>query len=87
MPIRLLDALADNGGYTQTMALGAGSSAIDTGTNTGCPATDQRGVTRPQGSHCDIGAYEYRTNLCQYRCDHRRGFTGELHLGERGRKA
>src|SRR5690606_38443502 len=24
-----------------------------------CPATDQRGVTRPQGAHCDIGAYEF----------------------------
>ena len=57
-----LGALANNGGFTQTMALGAGSSAIDTGTNTGCPATDQRGVTRPQGSQCDIGAYEYDPN-------------------------
>jgi hypothetical protein len=41
------------------MALGAGSPAIDAGSNTGCPTTDQRGVTRPQGSQCDIGAYEY----------------------------
>ncbi len=24
-----------------------------------CPLTDQRGVIRPQGEHCDIGAYEY----------------------------
>jgi hypothetical protein len=40
------------------MALTAGSSAIDTGTNTGCPAKDQRGVARPQGAKCDIGAYE-----------------------------
>ncbi|MEJ2736482.1 MAG: choice-of-anchor Q domain-containing protein [Anaerolineae bacterium] len=24
-----------------------------------CPATDQRGVGRPQGAACDIGAYEY----------------------------
>ena len=54
----LLGLLANNGGYTQTMALGAGSLAINTGTDTGCPATDQRGVARPQGSHCDIGAYE-----------------------------
>jgi len=54
-----LGALQNNGGFTQTMALGAGSPAIDAGTNTGCPATDQRGVTRPQGSQCDIGAYEY----------------------------
>ena len=54
-----LDALADNGGATQTMALGAGSPAIDTGKNTGCPATDQRGVARPVGTGCDIGAYEH----------------------------
>ncbi|HKI85773.1 MAG TPA: choice-of-anchor Q domain-containing protein [Thermoanaerobaculia bacterium] len=54
----LLGTLQNNGGSTETMALGAGSSAIDTGTNTGCPATDQRGVTRPQGPRCDIGAYE-----------------------------
>jgi hypothetical protein len=26
----------------------------------GCPAADQRGVTRPQGSACDIGALEWR---------------------------
>jgi hypothetical protein len=50
--------LADNGGPTQTMALQTGSPAIDAGTNTGCPGTDQRGVARPQGSACDIGAYE-----------------------------
>jgi hypothetical protein len=53
-----LSALANNGGPTDTMALPAGSPAIDAGTNAGCPATDQRGVTRPQGSACDIGAFE-----------------------------
>lgn len=36
-----------------------GSPAIDTGTNEGCPATDQRGVARPYGTNCDVGAYEY----------------------------
>jgi hypothetical protein len=39
-----------------------GSPAIDHVTYNvpnGCPATDQRGVTRPQGMYCDIGAYEY----------------------------
>lgn len=51
-------ALANNGGFTQTHALLAGSPAIDAGTNTGCPATDQRGVSRPQGTFCDIGSYE-----------------------------
>ena len=58
-----LGALASNGGPTQTIALLTGSMAIDAipvGTN-GCGTTittDQRGVTRPQGSACDIGAYE-----------------------------
>jgi hypothetical protein len=56
----LLGSLQDNGGFTETVALGAGSPAIDAGDNANCPATDQRGVTRPQGSHCDIGAYEYQ---------------------------
>jgi hypothetical protein len=31
---------------------------VDAGDNTGCPPTDQRGVTRPQGPACDIGAFE-----------------------------
>jgi hypothetical protein len=53
-----LAALADNGGATLTHALLPGSDAIDQGTNTGCPATDQRGVVRPQGGTCDVGAYE-----------------------------
>ncbi|MGB2874394.1 MAG: CSLREA domain-containing protein [Gaiellaceae bacterium] len=52
----LLAPLADNGGPTDTEALPAGSPAVDAGA--GCPATDQRGVTRPRGSACDIGAYE-----------------------------
>ena len=30
-------------------------------TGAGCPATDQRGVKRPQGSACDIGAFEFAT--------------------------
>jgi len=54
-----LSTLADNGGDVETVALLAGSPAIDTGTNTGCPATDARGTTRPQNGTCDIGAYEY----------------------------
>jgi hypothetical protein len=50
--------LQDNGGFTQTMALGVGSPAIDAGNDATCADTDQRGVARPQGSYCDIGAYE-----------------------------
>ncbi|MGE5251736.1 MAG: choice-of-anchor Q domain-containing protein, partial [Bacteroidota bacterium] len=54
----LLGPLANNGGTTQTMALGAGSAAIDSGSSAACPPTDQRGVKRPQGPQCDMGAYE-----------------------------
>ena len=53
-----LGALTDNGGPTETMALGAGSAAIDAATSAACPATDQRGVPRPFAAGCDIGAYE-----------------------------
>ena len=56
----LLGPLQDNGGYTPTIALLAGSPAIDAGTNTGCPATDQRGQARPYNGTCDIGAFEYQ---------------------------
>jgi hypothetical protein len=48
--------LANNGGQTDTHALLAGSPAINAGDNSGCPATDQRGVARNGG--CDIGAFE-----------------------------
>lgn len=60
-----LAPLANNGGATQTMALGPGSAAIDAGSNTFCPALDQRGVTRIVAAdpRCDIGAYEYRSML------------------------
>jgi hypothetical protein len=57
----LLGALANNGGPTQTLALLAGSPAIDGVTFSapnGAPSTDQRGIARPQGTGFDIGAYE-----------------------------
>ena len=53
-----LDTLADNGGPNKTVALLTGSPAIDAGNNETCTPTDQRGVTRPQGEACDIGAFE-----------------------------
>ena len=55
----LLGPLQNNGGPTTTHALLPGSPAINHGDNTGCPVTDQRGITRPQAGICDIGAYEY----------------------------
>lgn len=58
-----LGPLADNGGPTPTHALLAGSQALDAGDDTVCAnepvaEVDQRGITRPQGTQCDIGAYE-----------------------------
>jgi hypothetical protein len=61
----ILGLLADNGGFTKTHSLGWGSPAIDSGSPTVCPLTDQRGVTRPLDGNgdgtarCDMGAYEY----------------------------
>ena len=61
----MLSPLASNGGPTMTHALLSGSPAInsvpiaDCKDSTGAPlATDQRGISRPQGTACDIGAYE-----------------------------
>jgi CSLREA domain-containing protein len=53
-----LGRLAANGGPTRTQALLPGSPAI--GGATACPDHDQRGVARPRGKRCDIGAYERR---------------------------
>jgi uncharacterized repeat protein (TIGR01451 family) len=50
--------LANNGGPTDTLLPAEGSPAIDAGDLDACPATDQRGVTRPQRGGCDIGAVE-----------------------------
>ncbi len=55
-----LGPLANNGGPTQTMALLTGSPAINAASSCPPPAVDQRGVHRPQGGRCDIGAYEYK---------------------------
>ena len=62
-----LDTLALNTpGQTRTHALLTGSEAIDAGSCTdhldATIATDQRGVSRPQGSACDIGAYELQAS-------------------------
>jgi hypothetical protein len=51
-----LEPLADNGGPTETMALPAGSPAIDVSQD--CPEHDQRGM--PRVGDCDSGAYEYQ---------------------------
>ncbi|GBD27092.1 hypothetical protein HRbin30_02436 [bacterium HR30] len=67
-----LQPLGNYGGATETHALPAGSVAIDgvlsgqcNDLNNTVVTTDQRGVPRPQGPRCDVGAYETT-----------RGFTG-----------
>ncbi len=57
----MLRALTNNGGPTQTMAIPADSPARDSGA--ACPATDQRGVARPQLNACDLGAFELQVPL------------------------
>jgi hypothetical protein len=59
----LVGSLADNGGPTQTIALQTNSPAINIIPSAVSPATDQRGVPRPQplGGLSDIGAYELVT--------------------------
>jgi Periplasmic copper-binding protein (NosD) len=59
----LLGSLANNGGPTQTYLPGVGSEAVDVGDDARCAASpvgnvDQRGLVRPVGTHCDIGAVE-----------------------------
>ncbi len=58
----LLGPLQGNGGPTWTHALLEGSLARDHGDDDACPPTDQRGVARPQGPHCDISAFEADEN-------------------------
>lgn len=61
-----LAPLADNGGPTQTHAIGAASVARDAALDANCTETDQRGVLRPDGDGapggvCDAGAFEFTT--------------------------
>ena len=64
-----LGPLADNGGFTQTHALGVGSPAIDAAYSAFCPTYDQRFYARPidgdgNGSAiCDMGAFEYGSSV------------------------
>ncbi|MFN8027361.1 MAG: choice-of-anchor Q domain-containing protein [Acidimicrobiia bacterium] len=56
-----LGALANNGGPTLTRLPGTGSPLLDVVPPAACNAVvtdDQRGITRPQGSGCDVGAVE-----------------------------
>jgi len=59
----MLAPLANNGGATPTYALAPSSPAVDaapgcTDASGGAVTNDQRERSRPQGSACDLGAYE-----------------------------
>ena len=69
----LLGPLADNGGPTDTEAVLPGSLALDHGFCT--EPLDQRGVSRPRGSACDIGAYEFAPPLASTTAATSVGFT------------
>ncbi len=53
-----LGNFGDNGGATKTLYPLAGSPAIDAGSDIAVLNYDQRGFTRPSGSHADIGSVE-----------------------------
>jgi fibronectin-binding autotransporter adhesin len=54
-----LGPLANNGGPTLTLALLAGSPALNVIPPALCAvAVDQRGIHRPQGPRCDVGSFE-----------------------------
>jgi hypothetical protein len=58
----------ENGGSTNTFALEPASPAVDAipeSVSLLCDNLDQRGVTRPQGSACDIGAFELAPSTFQ----------------------
>ena len=64
----LLGPLQDNGGFTLTHAIGPESPALDAaGADQTLPCSDafedQRGVARPDGPACDIGAFERVTTI------------------------
>ncbi len=54
----LLTPLGNYGGPTQTFGILPSSPAINRGSNTNAPATDQRGSTRIVGGTIDIGSFE-----------------------------
>jgi len=77
--------IGDNGGPTPTAALLPDSPAIDRIPPEACTdesgsplTTDQRGVARPQGSACDVGAFEFAqprgTGFWAHQCSDK-GFT------------
>lgn len=58
-----INTLGNYGGPTKTHALDPSSPAIDAADPAYCTPTDQRGVRRPQGFACDIGAFELEKDV------------------------
>jgi hypothetical protein len=92
----LLEPLADNGGPTQTQALGTASPAIGAVPLASCrTTTDQRGLPRPDigDSRCDVGAYEVQqpdltataTDDVNGAVPFARSWTWKLHIANAGR--
>ena len=88
----LLGPLQSNGGPTPTMALLAGSPALNTGDDTLLAVpfnlpTDQRGLPRKSGAHIDIGAFERQalliTGLARSGTDIRIDFIAEVGVNYR----
>ena len=86
----MLGPLQNNGGPTMTHALLPGSLAIDHIPVVDCTrppgvplTTDQRGVLRPQGPECDVGAFEVEVGSADQtppRCDVIGVVAGDLHV-------
>jgi hypothetical protein len=62
----VIKELDDNGGDTLTHALILGSGAFNAADDDFCPATDQRGVARPQLGARDVGSYELQVSNTIY---------------------
>lgn len=56
----LLVSVGNNEDFSFVLSPTPGGSAYDAGNDRACPPIDQRGVSRPQGKHCDIGAVEWQ---------------------------
>jgi hypothetical protein len=63
----LLGPVANNGGFTPTVAISPTSPAVSAADPAVSPPTDQRGVRRPAGAGYDIGAFELAPTLALHR--------------------
>ncbi len=70
-----LQPLDLNGGLNESLLPGLGSDAIDAGPGA-CTSPDQRGIARPFGPACDIGAVEVRYESTFPLCAN--GYTGRV---------